>query len=83
MGNSPRHRSIAPGPWIAHVSGATPLASLDPHSRRFSVHPLQTLVRGRGADQLDGAYAAVVSDRRRLYLVGYSRIFSLAPKLRG
>jgi outer membrane protein assembly factor BamB len=29
-----------------------------------------------------GAYAAVVSDRRRLYLVGYSRIFSLAPKLK-
>jgi len=30
-----------------------------------------------------GAYAAVVSDRRRLYLVGYSRIFALAPRLRG
>ncbi len=29
-----------------------------------------------------GAYAAVVSDRRRLYLVGYSRVFSLAPKLK-
>jgi outer membrane protein assembly factor BamB len=29
-----------------------------------------------------GAYAAVVSDRRRLYLVGYSRIFSLAPNLK-
>jgi outer membrane protein assembly factor BamB len=30
-----------------------------------------------------GAYAAVVSDRRRLYLVGYARIFALAPRLRG
>src|SRR4029078_11025356 len=30
-----------------------------------------------------GAYAAVVSDRRRLYLVGYARIFALAPVLRG
>jgi outer membrane protein assembly factor BamB len=30
-----------------------------------------------------GAYAAVISDRRRLYLVGYSRIFALAPRLRG
>jgi outer membrane protein assembly factor BamB len=29
-----------------------------------------------------GAYAAVVSDRRRLYLVGYARIFALAPKRR-
>jgi outer membrane protein assembly factor BamB len=30
-----------------------------------------------------GAYAAVVSDRRRLYLVAYSRIFALAPRPRG
>jgi outer membrane protein assembly factor BamB len=30
-----------------------------------------------------GAYAAVVSDRRRLYLAAYSRIFALAPRLRG
>ncbi|HYX88418.1 MAG TPA: PQQ-binding-like beta-propeller repeat protein [Gaiellaceae bacterium] len=29
-----------------------------------------------------GTYASVVSDRRRLYLVGYSRIFSMAPRLR-
>lgn len=29
-----------------------------------------------------GAYAAVVSDRRRLYLVAYARIFALAPKRR-
>jgi outer membrane protein assembly factor BamB len=29
-----------------------------------------------------GAYAAVISDRRRLYLVGYARIFALAPRLR-
>ena len=30
------------GPWIAHVSGATPLDTLDPHTRRFSLHPLQS-----------------------------------------
>ena len=52
-------RTVPIGPWIAHVSGATPLAALDPHRRRFSVHPLQTLTRDRGAEQLDGAYAAV------------------------
>ncbi len=52
-------RSLEPGPWIAHVSGATPLAALDPHERRFSVHPLQTFTRARGAEQLDGAWAAV------------------------
>jgi predicted short-subunit dehydrogenase-like oxidoreductase (DUF2520 family) len=52
-------RSIAVGPWIAHTSGATQLASLAPHVLRFSVHPLQTIVRGRGAEQLDGSWAAV------------------------
>ena len=54
--------SIAPGPWIAHVSGTSPLAALEPHERRFSVHPLQTLVKGRGPEQLDGAYAAVTAE---------------------
>jgi predicted short-subunit dehydrogenase-like oxidoreductase (DUF2520 family) len=54
--------SIAPGPWVAHVSGATSLSALDPHEHRFSVHPLQTLVRGRGPEQLDGAYAAVTAE---------------------
>ncbi len=47
------------GPWVAHVSGATPLTALDPHARRFSVHPLQTLTRERGAEQLDGAWGAM------------------------
>ncbi|HET7145913.1 MAG TPA: DUF2520 domain-containing protein [Gaiellaceae bacterium] len=54
--------SIEPGPWLAHVSGATPLAALAPHERRFSVHPLQTFTRARGAEQLDGAWAAVTAD---------------------
>jgi predicted short-subunit dehydrogenase-like oxidoreductase (DUF2520 family) len=47
------------GPWIAHVSGATHLSALDPHQRRFSVHPLQTLTRERGPEQLDGAWGAI------------------------
>jgi predicted short-subunit dehydrogenase-like oxidoreductase (DUF2520 family) len=50
---------IDPGPWIAHVSGGTPLTALAPHRRRFSVHPLQTFTHDRGAEQLDGAWAAV------------------------
>ena len=50
------------GPWVAHVSGATPLAALDPHVRRFCVHPLQTLSRDRGPEQLDGAWAAVTAE---------------------
>jgi predicted short-subunit dehydrogenase-like oxidoreductase (DUF2520 family) len=54
--------SVSPGPWVAHVSGATPLAALAPHARRFSVHPLQTFTRERGAEQLDGAWAAVTAE---------------------
>jgi predicted short-subunit dehydrogenase-like oxidoreductase (DUF2520 family) len=53
---------IAEGPWVAHVSGATPLAALAPHVRRFSLHPLQTFARGDdagGGGQFDGAWAAV------------------------
>ena len=48
--------------WVGHVSGATPLAALDPHSRRFSLHPLQTFSRSRGPEQLDGAFAAVTGE---------------------
>jgi predicted short-subunit dehydrogenase-like oxidoreductase (DUF2520 family) len=56
------------GPWLAHVSGATSLSALDPHQRRFSLHPLQTLSLDRGPEQLDGAWAAVTfetDDARR------------------
>jgi predicted short-subunit dehydrogenase-like oxidoreductase (DUF2520 family) len=56
-------RDLVLGPaWIAHVSGATPLAALDPHERRFGLHPLQTFTRARGPEQLDGAFAAVTSE---------------------
>jgi len=51
-----------PGPWVAHVSGATPLAALEPHARRFSLHPLQTFTRRRGPEQLDGAWAALTAE---------------------
>ena len=50
---------IEAGPWVAHVSGGTPLAALAPHDRRFSLHPLQTFTLDRGAEQLDGAWGAV------------------------
>jgi predicted short-subunit dehydrogenase-like oxidoreductase (DUF2520 family) len=52
-------RALVPGPWLAHVSGATPLSALEPHTRRFGMHPLQTFTRSRGPEQLDGAWAAV------------------------
>ena len=54
--------SIDPGPWVAHVSGATPLDALAPHVKRFGVHPLQTFTLLRGAEQLDGAWAAVTAE---------------------
>jgi predicted short-subunit dehydrogenase-like oxidoreductase (DUF2520 family) len=64
--------AIRPGPWVAHVSGATPLEALDPHERRFSVHPLQTLVTWRGPEQLDGAYAAVTAENEEARQAGFS-----------
>jgi len=55
-------RGVAAGPWVAHVSGATPLRALDPHARRFSVHPLQTFTSRKGAEQFDGAWAAITGE---------------------
>jgi predicted short-subunit dehydrogenase-like oxidoreductase (DUF2520 family) len=59
------------GPWVAHVSGATPLDALAPHARRLSVHPLQTFTRDRGAEQIDGAWAAVTGATGEARAVGY------------
>jgi len=72
---------IEPGPWVAHVSGATPLAALDPHRRRFGMHPLQTFTRERGAEQLDGAYAAVTAESEEAAAVGtwLARTLGLEP----
>ena len=53
---------IEPGPWVAHVSGGTPLGALDPHATRFSLHPLQTFTLDRGPEQLDGAWGAVTGE---------------------
>ena len=54
--------ALPTGPWVAHVSGATSLAALEPHVRRFSVHPLQTFTRARGPEQIDGAWGAVTAE---------------------
>jgi predicted short-subunit dehydrogenase-like oxidoreductase (DUF2520 family) len=69
------------GPWVAHVSGATPLAALDPHTRRFGIHPLQTFTRSRGAEQLDGAWAAVTAenDEARGQALELARTLGLEP----
>jgi predicted short-subunit dehydrogenase-like oxidoreductase (DUF2520 family) len=63
-------RGLAPGPLVAHVSGATPLSALDPHLLRFSVHPLQTFTLARGPEQLDGAWAAVTAEADETHAAG-------------
>jgi predicted short-subunit dehydrogenase-like oxidoreductase (DUF2520 family) len=74
-------RSIDPGPWIAHTSGATPLAALTPHTKRFGLHPLQTIVLGRGPEQLDGAWAAIAGENDEAVLRGtwLARELNLIP----
>jgi predicted short-subunit dehydrogenase-like oxidoreductase (DUF2520 family) len=69
------------GPWVAHVSGATPLSALDPHVRRFSLHPLQTFTRARGPEQLDGAWAAVTAETDEALELGLelARVLGLEP----
>lgn len=64
-------RAAETGPWIAHVSGATPLAALDPHERRFGLHPLQTFTRSRGPEQIDGAWAAVTAETAEARALGH------------
>jgi len=59
------------GPWIAHVSGATPLRALDPHVRRFGLHPLQSFSKALGPEQLDGVWGAVTAESDEARAVGY------------
>src|SRR5436190_2317088 len=73
---------LAPGKrWIAHVSGATPLSALDPHTRRFGLHPLQTFTRSRGPEQLDGAFGAVTAEPDEARERGFelARLLGLTP----
>jgi predicted short-subunit dehydrogenase-like oxidoreductase (DUF2520 family) len=73
--------SVSLGPWVAHVSGATRLFALEPHERRFSLHPLQTFTRTRGPKQLDGAWAAVTAESGDASAVGFqlAELLGLRP----
>ena len=62
--------AVPAGPWVAHVSGATPLAALDPHTNRFGLHPLQTFTHRRGPEQLDGAWGAVTGETQAALSTG-------------
>jgi predicted short-subunit dehydrogenase-like oxidoreductase (DUF2520 family) len=75
-------QGLAPGHgWIAHVSGGTRLAALDPHERRFGLHPLQTFTRGRGPEQLDGAFAAITAETEEASERGFelAQVLGLRP----
>ena len=74
-------RKLEPGPWVGHMSGATPLTALDPLVRRFSLHPLQTFTVARGPEQLDGAYAAVTAETDEAHDIGFelARTLGLEP----
>ena len=76
------HSGPASAPWLAHVSGATPLGILGGAAdRRFSVHPLQTFSKSRGPEQLDGAWAAVTGYAPAARARGYwlAEHFGLRP----
>lgn len=62
---------VPTGPWVAHTSGATTLEALAPHTRRFSLHPLQTFTDARGPDQFDGAWAAVTGETEDALEAGF------------
>jgi predicted short-subunit dehydrogenase-like oxidoreductase (DUF2520 family) len=75
-------RRLTPGrAWVGHVSGATPLAALEPHPRRFSLHPLQTFDRSGDPSQFDGAWAAVTGDTEEALAVAreLAEILGLHP----
>jgi predicted short-subunit dehydrogenase-like oxidoreductase (DUF2520 family) len=76
-------RGLAPGhgSWVAHTSGATPLGALEPHERRFGLHPLQSFTRARGPEQLDGAYAAITGETDEARDAGFelARLLGLEP----
>jgi predicted short-subunit dehydrogenase-like oxidoreductase (DUF2520 family) len=63
------------------VSGATPLSALDPHERRFSMHPNQSFTKARGPEQLDGVWAAVSAESDEARAAGFrlAELLGLRP----
>ena len=75
-------RDLVPGrAWVGHVSGATPLAAVEPHERRFSLHPLQSFDRSGDPAQLDGAWAAATGETEEALAVAreLAEILGLRP----
>jgi predicted short-subunit dehydrogenase-like oxidoreductase (DUF2520 family) len=62
--------AFEPGRWVAHVSGATPLAALDAAreagAHRLGIHPLQTFPDpAAGIDRIPGCLIAISADDDR------------------
>ncbi len=76
-----QRQSLDLSQWVAHTSGATPLSALDPHRRRFGLHPLQSFNQSGDPDQLDGAHAAVTGETDEARETGreLARILGLEP----
>jgi predicted short-subunit dehydrogenase-like oxidoreductase (DUF2520 family) len=76
-----RCQTLVMSQWVGHTSGATPLAALGPHDRRFGLHPLQSFSLSRGPEQLDGAAAAVTGETDEARAVGFelARLLGLEP----
>ena len=81
--------AVPRGPWIAHTSGAVSVTRLEPHRRRFALHPLQTFQRGLGPGQFDGAFGALTAEAPRALEAGHAlaallglRTFELADEHR-
>lgn len=78
-------RRIAPGTVqvVAHLSGARPVADLEPAGiPHGSLHPLQSLPDpGRGAEALAGAWAAVTASGTEAadLLAGFARSLGMRP----
>jgi predicted short-subunit dehydrogenase-like oxidoreductase (DUF2520 family) len=75
-------RGLTPGrAWVGHVSGATPLTALEPHERRFSLHPLQTFDRSGDPGQFDSAWGAVTGETAEALAVGHelAELLGLRP----
>jgi len=64
-------KKIPAGPWVAHVSGATPLTALAPHVRRFGLHPLQSFSKRLGPEQLDDVWGAVIAETEDARATGF------------
>ena len=64
-------RDIQLGPWIAHVSGATPLDALDPHVATLRTAPAAVVLQGPRPEQLDGVWGAVTAETDEARAVGF------------